>query len=62
MGNRQALLISGKSTAKFRECVQEKGDAEVSNSDEEMSTMAKPMKYSRARTVAVRKDRGERMR
>lgn len=56
MGNRQVLLISGKGTAKFRECVQEKGDAEVSNSDEEMSTMAKPMDYSRARTVAVRKD------
>lgn len=43
--------------AEFRECVQKKGDTEVSNSDEKMITIAKPMNYSRPRTVAVRKER-----
>lgn len=43
--------------AGFRGCVQKKGDTEVSNGNEKMITMAKPMNYSRTRTVAVRKEK-----
>lgn len=53
------LVISGEGMAEFRGCVQEKGDPEVSNSNEKMITTAKPMSYSRTRTVVVRKERGE---
>jgi len=53
------LVISGQGMAEFRGCVQEKGDTEVSNSNEKMITMAKPMNYSRTRTVVVRNERGE---